>query len=467
MGTNDITTKNIRKGVFWNSINSIAKYGLVFIGTIVLARILTPEDYGLIGIMTIFITVAEVLIDSGLGGAIIKKKQVSEIDYSTLTVYNGVTSIIIYVIFYFSAPFISKFYDKPILEDLLRLYSIVILIFSITIVPRVRLIKQLQFKTLSIISLVAGICGLITAICLALMGFGVISLIWQYIINALVTSILLWTISKYKIKLKFSYQSFKEQFAFGMSTTLANSLKAISDNIYANVIGKISTITQTGYYSQSLRLANVPTNFLFNLIDSTFFPIFSQQTDKNDFIVKFNKINIRTVQIIIILFGAAFSICKELIHILLGDQWIEATHTLEILLISSMFISLANIGRNILKCLGETFLILKVEGYLFILSLILLSIVIFQSYYYVVYAFLVVSIIKAISMCYISYRKLNISIITFIKPTIKVMIWTFLAILLACSVNYLNLAYYISLILKLFIFILTIGIWYIGFSKTK
>ena len=312
MGTNDITTKNIRKGVFWNSINSIAKYGLVFIGTIVLARILTPEDYGLIGIMTVFITVAEVLIDSGLGGAIIKKKQVSEIDYSTLTVYNGVTSIIIYVIFYFSAPFISKFYDKPILEDLLRLYSIVILIFSITIVPRVRLIKQLQFKTLSIISLVAGICGLITAICLALMGFGVISLIWQYIINALVTSILLWTISKYKIKLKFSYQSFKEQFAFGMSTTLANSLKAISDNIYANVIGKISTITQTGYYSQSLRLANVPTNFLFNLIDSTFFPIFSQQTDKNDFIVKFNKINIRTVQIIIILFGAAFSICPQI-----------------------------------------------------------------------------------------------------------------------------------------------------------
>lgn len=129
MVTNDITTKNIRKGVFWNSINSIAKYGLVFIGTIVLARILTPEDYGLIGIMTVFITVAEVLIDSGLGGAIIKKKQVSEIDYSTLTVYNGVTSIIIYVIFYFSAPFISKFYDKPILEELLRLYSIVILIF--------------------------------------------------------------------------------------------------------------------------------------------------------------------------------------------------------------------------------------------------------------------------------------------------------------------------------------------------
>lgn len=219
------------------------------------------------------------------------------------------------------------------------------------------------------------------------MGFGVISLIWQYIINALVTSILLWTISKYKIKLKFSYQSFKEQFAFGMNTTLANSLKAISDNIYANVIGKISTITQTGYYSQSLRLTNVPTNFLFNLIDSTFFPIFSQQTDKNDFVVKFNKINIRTVQIIIILFGAAFPICKELIHILLGNQWIEATHTLEILLISSMFISLANIGRNILKCLGETFLILKIEGYLFIFSLILLSIVIFQSYYYVVYAF--------------------------------------------------------------------------------
>lgn len=439
----------IRRGIFWNSLNSFARYGITFLGTIILARILSPEDYGLIGILTVFISVAEVLIDAGLGGAVIKKNNATAMDYSTLTVYNLCASIVIYVIFYAIAPYVSSFYDRPVLEHLLRLYSIVILINSFTIVPRVQLIKQLRFKALSLISLISGIGGLTTAIVMASLKFGTFSLIGQYICNALITTILVWIVSRYKIKFQFSYASFKEQFAFGMNTTLANSLKAISENVYANVIGKTSTIYQTGYYAQSSRLSVVPTNFLFNLIDNTFFPIFSQETDKNEFSTKLGRLNQKTCCITVLMFGAAIPVSHELIKILLGEQWMEAEHTLEILLAGSMFMSISFIGRNILKCLAKTFLILKVEIYMLLFSLLSLAIASFLGYYYMVICLLCVAIAKAFYMNYIAYQQLGIGVMDFFKPALIVIGWAAMATACAYSVNFLNLILFESLILKL------------------
>ena len=448
----------IRRGIFWNSLNSFARYGITFLGTIILARMLSPEDYGLIGILTVFISIADILIDAGLGGAVIKKHNATSIDYSTLMVYNLCASIVIYAIFYTIAPYISSFYEKPVLERLLRLYSIVILIHSFTIVPRVQLIKQLRFKALSLISLISGIGGLVTAIVMATLKFGTFSLIGQYISNALITTILVWIVSHYKIRLQFSYISFKEQFAFGMNTTLANSLKAISDNIYANVIGKVSTIYQTGYYTQSSRLSAVPTNFLFNLIDSTFFPIFSQETNKDEFSDRLDKLNQRICCITILIFGAAIPVCHELILILLGNQWLEAEHTLEILLVSSMFMSISFIGRNILKCLAKTFLLLKIEIYVILFSLLLLCIASFLGYYYIVICLLCVAIVKAIYINYTAYRQLEICVMSFFKPILIVMGWTAVATICAYGINSFNLIFYKSLILKLVAYVVIIGL---------
>lgn len=451
-------TSYIRRGVFWNSLNSIARYGITFLGTIILARMLSPEDYGLIGILTVFISVAEVLIDAGLGGAVIKKNNATAIDYSTLTVYNLCASIVIYVIFFVIAPYVGSFYDKPVLERLLRLYSIVILIYSFTIVPRVQLIKQLRFKELSLISLISGIGGLVTAIVMAYLGFGTFSLIGQYICNALITTILVWVVSHYKITFQFSYASFKEQFAFGMNTTLANSLKAISENIYANVIGKTSSIHQTGYYTQSSRLSAVPTNFLSSLIDNTFFPIFSQETDKNEFSTKLSRLNQRTCCITVLMFGSAVPVCHELILILLGEQWLEAEQTLEILLVGSMFMSIAFIGRNILKCLAKTFLILKIEIYLILFSFLLLVIASFGGYYYIVICLLCASIVKAFCMNYIAYRQLGIGVMSLFKPVLIVVGWTAMATACAYSVKFFNLIFYESLALKLAFYIAVISL---------
>lgn len=468
MTESDRTKNYVRKGVLWNSLNSIARYGLVFLGTIILARMLTPDDYGLLGVLTVFITVAEVLIDAGLGGAVIKKRNATESDYSTLMVYNLFVSVIIYATFYFAAPTIGDFYGKPVLVKILRLYSIVILIFAVTIVPKVQLIKQLRFKALSIISLIAGVSGLSVAIFLASKGYGVISLVWQYIINAFVTSVLLWIVSKYKMKFKFSYLSFKEQFAFGINTTLANSLKAVSDNIYANIIGKISTMTQTGFYAQSSRLSAVPTSFLFNLIDSTFFPIFSQETNSNTFVKNIEELNRKIIYTILILFCCSIPICKELIEILLGNQWIEAEQTLEILLISCMFVSIANIGRNILKCLGRTYIILKAEINIFLLSIVLLTVSSFLGYYYIVYSFLTVAIIRAVYVNHIAYKHIGISAMTLFRPVLKILPWIISGIFLAFTISFCeNVNLFLSVVLKLILYGFCIALGLVSLKKKK
>lgn len=446
-------SKLIKTGLFWNSINSFAKYGIVFLGMIFLARLLTPEDYGLVGILAVFISVADILVDSGLGGAVVRKKDVKSIDYSTLTVYNCCISLIVYLSFFILAPVVSGYYGRPILKDLLRLYSIVIIIHSFMIVPRVQLTKMLRFRVLSLINLASSCGGLIIAIILACNDFGVYSLIWQYVSSALISTILLFLFSGYKPKFLFSISSFKEQFSFGMNTTLANMMKTLSENIYANVIGKTSTLIQTGYYAQSSKLSTVPCNFLFNLIDSTFFPVFSQRNGDSNFANKLNEINKKAVCVIILFFIMIIPICKELIYILLGSKWLEAENTLRILIASGLFVSISNIGRNILKCIGSTFMILKVENVMLIINLCLLFLTSFWGYYYIVFSLLLASIIKSIYMNYIAYTKIGIKCIDFFRPAFFAFVVGIIGTLLAYLITYIELNMYISLFLKILTYI--------------
>lgn len=402
--------KTIRYGLLWNSITNISRYGLSFFAVAVLARLLTPEDYGLIGIIGIFISVAEILVDAGLSGAVIKKNEVKDIDFDTLTVYNLIVSFLLYLVYYVSASFIADFYDKPILTNLIRLYSIVILIHALVIAPRTKLIKELRFKELSIINLVGGILGLSVAVIMAYLKYGVYSLIWQYIITAIVTSMLIYYRTRYKICLRFSYNSFKEQFSFGINTTLATSLKTFNENIYSNIIAKCTSITQTGYYTQAYKLMKVPNSFFFNLIDSTFFPILSQENNRVIFNEKIRKLNIKISVIIVLLFGLALSISKELIYILLGNKWLEVEWSLNILLLVGLFLIISSVGRNILKCLGMTKVIFMCEIKMFVLSAILLLLSFSFGYKFIVLSFLYYSILKAFYFNYIAGKQVDYSL---------------------------------------------------------
>lgn len=437
---------NLKKGVIWSSISSFSRYVLQFGGIIILARLLSPSEYGIIGIMAVFISVADIVIDAGLCGAIIKKENVRDIDYSTLSTFNLIVSIIIYLIYYLSAPLLAEYYEQPTLTSLLRVYSLSILIFAITIAPKAKLTKSLRFKTLSLISIISGTLGLIAAIVLACNGYGPMSLVMQYLTNAIVSSILTLYFSKFHISFGFSKDSFVEQFSFGFNTTIANTLKSVSENIYNNIIGKTANLMQTGYFTQSLKLMNVPVGFFYSLIDGTYFPVLSQIHNEEEFREKMKDVNNKTLSIVLLLFSFGISLNKEIVYILLGEKWIDMSWSLFMLLISGLFITWGNIGRNIIKSTGKTFLILKYESIVFIISILCLVSIYKLGYEVIVSSYLAISIIKSIYINYLAGKIIKYNLVEQIAPLRSIAFFSILMILINTYIKVEN--YWLSLIIR-------------------
>lgn len=461
----DASSKNIKRGIIWSSVSSFARYALQFAGVMILARLLTPSDYGLIGILAVFISVADILVDSGLAGAIIKKENAKPIDFSTLTTYNLAVSLSLYAIYYFVAPFVSDFYHIPSLRSLMRLYALTILVFAISVAPKARMTKNLRFKALSIINVISGTTGLVTAIVMALNGFGAYSLVGQYLANAIVSTFIICIVSSYHFSLGFSMTSFKEQFAFGFNTTVANTLKSISENIFNSVIGKVSTVRQTGFYTQALRLMNVPVGFFYNIIDNTYFPVMSQIHDRQKFNDNIHKLDDKTFTIVLMLFSLAISLNKEIVLILLGEKWLGTEWTLSMLLLAGLFITWGNLGRNIIKSLGKTFLILKYEGLIFVLSIIGILLTSKIGYEAIVMAFVMISIVKSIYINFLAGKLIDISLWKQLSPFATIGLISILCVIVnkTISIN----CIWLSTVAKTLIGLVLFGGYYIIHKRKK
>lgn len=400
--------KSLKRGLFWNSFASLGNYGLQFLAIIVLARLLGPEEYGMIGILGIFIYVAEIIIDSGMGGAVVKKIGANAIDYSTLAVFNIASSVVLYIVYFAVAPLLGDLYGKPQLSLFLRIYALDLLINAFTLVPRIMLQKQLRFKAFSLMIVVSNLVGLLVAIVMAYMGYGVMSLIMQYLSLSVVKGVIAVIATKYNLSLKFSKASFKEQFTFGVNTTAANICKIFSENLYTNMIAKYASISQAGYYNQALKVSNVPNKFIDSLLNNAIFPIFSQIGDRMEFSRKIEKINTMGTCSTFVGIGLLISFSEEIINVLLGEKWLPTVWTLKMLLWATVFIVIANMGRNLLKCTGETFKILKNEIVVSIISIALLLCAISLGYEVIVYCFLATSILKSLLFTYVAGKEVGV-----------------------------------------------------------
>ncbi|MBO5580164.1 MAG: oligosaccharide flippase family protein [Prevotella sp.] len=372
----NVFVNSIKSGVIWNSLLAFGRQGLNFIATIVLARLLMPEDYGLLGMMAIFISVSEVLMEAGLGAALIKKKNVKLIDYSTLTTYNIAVSIVLYIIIFFIAPYISVFYSTSSLNIYIRIYALVILIDSFSIVPKVQLMKGLFFKRLSILNISSGLCGLIGAIVLAFMEFGVYSLIFQYIISSLILTLSLVFVTHYKPKLQFSIASFKEMIVFGVNTTGANILKSSTENVFVNAVAKICPLSTAGYFNQSYKLQNVLSSVCNTVIDGALFPILSKESDgsivRHSTSLNFYSMIFLSFVVFLLIINVDF-----IVYIILGEKWMGTIPFLKVFLFFGLIQTYTSLNRNLLKSLGITLDILIVET---IASVVCLSLVFILGY---------------------------------------------------------------------------------------
>lgn len=342
-------------GTIWATIDRFGIMALQFIVNLILARLLTPADYGCIGMLAIFIIVSQVLIDGGFGSALIQKREPTQEDYSTIFFWNLFFAIALYVILFFASPWIALFFKIPLLKDVLRVLGCILIINSFSIVQNNRLRKQLALKKLACINIGALVVASCIAIILAYSGFGVWSLVVMQLLNASMFTILIWMFEKWRPSLCFSLRAMKELFHFGGYLLAANILQEVCRNLQGLIIGRKFSSTEMGLYSQAKKLDDVTSLTLPNIIVQVMFPIYSQlQNDKRK-MGDTLRMNVRLITFVTFpLLILLIIVAHPLILFLYGSKWEATVPYFQVLCVGGLFACLQNINYYAIASLGQS-----------------------------------------------------------------------------------------------------------------
>ena len=347
-------------GMVWSTIQRFGKMGIAFIANLVMARLLTPEDYGAIGILMVFIALSMVFIDAGFGNALIQKTNPTKEDYSTIFYFNLIISCSIFLVLFFSAPYIAFFYNMEMLSDLLRVLSLVLILNALSLIQDCRLRKELNFKVLSIATIVSATIGAIAGIYAAVIGYGVWSLVIYNLVEAFVRTVVLWTFCRWWPTLCFSWNSIKELFGYG-GFLLANSLLfTLRRNAIAMFMGKLYHASDLGNYAQAKKLEEVPVSAVQNIIGQVTFPLFaSVKNNSQQLKIVQKKGNILLAFLCVPLMVLLALLSHNLIVGLFTEKWIEAVPYFQVLCACGIFVSLQEINANVITALGHSALYFK------------------------------------------------------------------------------------------------------------
>lgn len=346
----------------WSAIDRLTTQLIQLIVMLVLARILGPHAFGLIGMLAIFIAVSQVFVDSGLSSALIRKLDRSEIDYSTAFYFNIGIALVCYTLLYFCAPYIASFYQQPELTSLTRVLSLVVIINSFAIVQRTKLSIDMDFKTQAKASLTAVAISSLVALCLAYYNFGVWSLVTQTLVYAVFNVIFLNILHRWLPRFNFSLESFRYLFCFGSKLMISGLIDSIYQNIYQIVIGKKFSVLDVGYFTQANQLIKTPATTMTAIIQRVTYPILcSIQNDENRLNAAYLlTLRLSAVVIFPILFGIG-AIADPLIPELLGIEWKPAALLASILATGLLLYPIHAINLNYLQVKGRSDLFLKLE----------------------------------------------------------------------------------------------------------
>lgn len=350
------------KGIGWSALDNVAQFGVTFIVSIVLARLLTPDDYGLIGIIGIVTAICNALINGGFTNALIRKKDVTDTDYNTSFLTNFGVSTALYAIVYFASPLIAAFFKREELVPLLRVLSLGIIIGALALVQQTRLTKQVDFKTQTIITFIASLCSGVIGICMAYCGCGVWSLVAQSLSSQTIRTILLWCHNKWIPQLRFSSKSFHELFGFGWKIMLSQLLDTIWKESYQVIVGRFYSPGTLGQYTRSKQFSQLFSTNLTIVIQRVTFPVLSEvQDDKDKMIAGYRRIIKSTMFITAICMLFLGSVSEPLLYCLIGPQWHEAAVYLPLICVAGSLYPLHAINLNMLQVQGRSDLYLILE----------------------------------------------------------------------------------------------------------
>ena len=351
--------KNLKQkaaaGMVWTALQRYSTMFIQFISGIILARLLTPFDYGCIGMLMIFVVLAEAFIDGGFGSALIQKKRPTQEDYSTIFWFNIAMSVLLYAVLYFSAPAIARFYDIPLLCDVLRVQGVILFIYAFNVIQRNQLRKKLNFKVLSIVTITTSITSLVITIIMAFHGFGVWALVAQNIITAAIPALVFWFYIKWRPIWTFSTKSFKELFSFGFYMFLTHLFNSFGQQLQGLLIGKVYNPSTMGYYSKAHSTEKLASNSISSVMMQVTYPLYAEVQDDKKQLANIIKRITMTISYIIFPMMFIFLLCAKPIFLLLySDRWLPSVPYFQALCIAGLAACLQSVNNNAIAAVGKS-----------------------------------------------------------------------------------------------------------------
>lgn len=349
-------------GVVWNFIEKVLIRGASFVIGVILARLLTPSDYGLIGMLAIFVSISGVFIEGGLARSLIQRKNCQDIDFSTAFLTNVGMSLVIYMIMFISAPWIADFYDEPILIPLTRILSLNFIFGSFNIVQRAKLVSAVDFKSLAQINVISTIVSGLVGIGMAYWGAGVWALVGQTLCSTIVLIFLFPIYSKWTPSIKFSKNSFCRLFNFGSKLMITGIYSVILNNISTICIGRYYKSSQLGFYTRASQFSEMISSTMYDVLGNVTFPVLSHLQDERDKLVAvYRRSLLLTAMIIFPLMILCALLARPLVLILLTEKWLPCVVLMQWLFLARMFTPLSAINMNILNAVGRSDLFMKLD----------------------------------------------------------------------------------------------------------
>jgi teichuronic acid exporter len=377
--------KQALSGVFWTSLQLLGTQGLSLGVSLILARLLLPAEFGLIAMLGIFIGIGSTLIGGGLTQSLIRSENLDEEDYATVFYFNLVGSVVIYVITFLAAPYIAAFYKQELLTNVVRLYTITFIINAFSAIQITRLTKNLDFKTQTKVAVPSLIIGSTVGIVMAYKGFGVWSLVWSGIVQAIASTIQLWIWAKWFPQRVFNIQKFKYHFNYGVKLMFSGVLDTLFTNAYIIIIGKFFAPAQVGFYSRADTLSILPVGIVNAVITKVTFPLFSSiQNDDERLKMVYKKIMQMVVFLVAPLLVLMAALAEPLFRFLFTEKWMPAVPYFQILCFTGIMYPIHGYNLQILIVKGRSDLFLKLE----ILKKVMIALVIVISFQYGIYGLL-------------------------------------------------------------------------------
>ena len=407
MADHGLKDKTVR-GIGWSAADAFLGQGVTFIVGLVLARLLSPEEYGLIGIVTIFTTILLGVVDSGFSSSLIRKQEVKEEDYNTLFFFNLAVSIVMFALLFMVAPWIARFFERPQLVNLVRVMGLLLILQAISIVQNTILSRRIDFKTKTKASVISAVSSGVLGISMAFLGFGVWSLVAQQLSRQFIYSICLWVFNRWWPKLRVSLDSLRYMWGFGWKLLVSGLLDNVWKELYQTVVGKFYSPATLGQYSRAKEYSSIFSHNLTTIVQRVSYPVLSQvQDDKERMVSAYRRVIKTTMFVTAIILIPMGAIAEPFIYCLIGPQWHQASTFLPLICISMSFYPLHAINLNMLKVQGRTDIFLYLEILKKAISVIPLCIGIFIGIYWMLIASICTGIIHFFLNSYYTGKKLS------------------------------------------------------------